>query len=160
VRPAGAAANDDDLTVAAWIVPVMNNGVPHVICLLRIITIVMDVVLPWKGMRRSVHFQVSRREAIFNRYTHESILREFLRNICLHPAGTEAAPMNHDRYAMSFAVVNVEYGRSNTHAINHLVGLNKAQWRRSGSNCSWPEAIHHLSSSGQYPDGESGQQAN
>jgi hypothetical protein len=74
VTPAGAAADYDDLAVAAWIVPVMNNGVPHVICLLGIMTVVSDVALPWKGMRRSVHFKVRRRQAIFNRYTHESIL--------------------------------------------------------------------------------------
>ena len=84
VRPAGAAADCNDLAVAAWIVPVMNNGVPHVICLLGIKTVVVDVVLPWKGMRRTVHYSVKRRQAIFNRYTHESRLRKLLGNVCLH----------------------------------------------------------------------------
>ena len=101
MRPAGAAADYDDFAVAAWIVPVMNNGVPHVICLLRIMTVVVDVVLPWKGMRRTVHFKVRRRQAIFNRYTHESILRKLLGNGCFHPAGVVDTSMNHDHCAMS-----------------------------------------------------------
>ena len=132
MRPAGAAADYDDLAVAAGIVPVMNNGVPHVICLLGIMTVVVDVVLPGKGMRRTVHFNVRRRQTIFNRYTHESILRKVLGNVCLHPAGDVATSVNHDRYAMSLPVVDVVHGRSNVHAINDLVGLNYAGWRRWG----------------------------
>jgi hypothetical protein len=120
------------LAIAAWIVAVMNNGVPHVIGLLGVMTVVMDVVLPWKGMRRTVHFIVRRRQAIFNRYTHESILRKLLGNVCLHEAAAVATWMNRDRYAMSSAVVDVVHGRSNVHAIYDLVGLNYAGWRRWG----------------------------
>ena len=132
MRPAGAAADCDHLAVAAWIAPVMNNGVPHVIGLLGIKTVVVDVVLPWEGMRRTVHFNVRRRQAIFNRYTHESRLRKLLGNVCLHQAAAVATWVNHDRYAMSLPVVDVEHGRSNVHAINDLVGLNYAGRRRWG----------------------------
>ena len=38
--------------------------------------------------------------------------------------------MNHDRYAMSLPVVDVEYGGSNVHAIDDFVGLNYAGSRR------------------------------
>jgi uncharacterized iron-regulated membrane protein len=73
VTPASASADYDDFAVTAWIVPVINNRVPHVVCLLGIMTVVSDVVLSWKRMRRTVHFTVRRRQAIFNRYAHESI---------------------------------------------------------------------------------------
>src|SRR5207244_2261418 len=126
VRPAGTAADYDDLAVAAWIVPVMNNGVPHVICLLGIMTVVVDVVLPGKRMRRTVHFSVRRRQAIFNRYAHESILRKLLGNACFHLTAAVATSVNYDRYAMCSAVVEVVHGRSNVHAINDFVGLNYA----------------------------------
>jgi hypothetical protein len=86
VTGTSAAADYDDFAVAAWIVPVMNNGIPHVVCLLGIMTVVVDVVLPGKRMRRSVHFSVRRRQAIFNRHAHESILRKLLSNIGLHRA--------------------------------------------------------------------------
>src|SRR5438094_667364 len=81
------------------------------------------------GGVRTVHFIVRWRQAIFNRYTHESILRKLLGNVCLHPAATVATSVNHDRYAMSLPVVDVVHGRSNVHAINDLVGLNYAVWR-------------------------------
>src|SRR5439155_22292312 len=113
VRPAGAAADYNDFAVAAWIVPVINNGVPHIICLLGIISVVVDVVLPWKGMRRTVHFKVRRRQAIFNRYTHESILRNVLSNIGPHSPPRKATSVNHNRYAMPSAIVDVVHGRSN-----------------------------------------------
>src|SRR5438094_10463203 len=101
----------------------MNNGVPHVICLLGVMTVVVDVVLPWKGMRRTVHFIVRRRQAIFNRYTHESILRKLLGNACLHQAATVATSVNHDHYAMSLPFVDVVHDRSIVHSINDLVSL-------------------------------------
>ena len=130
MRPAGAAADYDHLAVAAWIVPIMNYGVPHVICLLGIKTVVVDVVLPWKGMKGTVHFKMRRRQAIFNRYTHESILRKVLSNGCFRQAAAVATSVNYDRYAMRPAVVDVVDGRSNAHAINDFVGLNYARWRR------------------------------
>src|ERR1700739_3510795 len=109
----------------------MNNGVPDVIRLLGIITVVVDVVLPRKGMEpRTVHFNVRRRQAIFNRYTQESILRKLLGNVCLHQAASVGTWVNHDRYAMCLPVVHVEHGRSNAHSVNDLIGLNYAGWWR------------------------------
>ena len=148
MRPAGAAADYNDFAVAAWIVPVINNGVPHIICLLGKISVVVDVVLPWKGMRRTVHFKVRRCQPIFNRYTHESILRKLLGNGCFHVAGAINTSVNRDHYAMSLPVIDVVHGRSNVHAINDLVGLNYAGWRRWCWGCGWLERIHYLSSPG------------
>ena len=108
----------------------MNNGVPHVIGLLGVMTVVADVVLPRKGMRGTVHFIVRRRQPIFNRYAHEAILRKLLSNVCLHQAAFVATSMNRDRYAMSLPIVDVVHGGSNVQAINDLVGLNYAGWRR------------------------------
>ena len=125
----------------------MNNGVPHVICLLGIMTVVADVVLPGKRMSRSVHFSVGRRQAIFNRYAHESILRKLLGNVCLHYPAAIATSVNYDRYAMC-AAVGIVHDRSNAHAINHFVGLNYAGRGRSRCNCSWLGGIHYLSSAG------------
>src|SRR5215469_1339807 len=124
----------------------MNNGVPHVFCLLGIMTIIVDVILPWKRMGRTVHFNVRRCQAIFNRYTQESILRKLLGNVCLHTAGEVATSVNDDRYTMSLRVVNVVHGRSNVHAINDLVSLNYAFWRRWRGGCTWLEGMHNLSS--------------
>jgi hypothetical protein len=110
----------------------MNNGVPHILCLLGIMTVVVDVILSWKGMLGSVHFNVRRREAIFNRHTHESILRKLLGNHCFHHAAAVATSVDHNRCAMSLPVIDVVHGRSNIHAINDLVGLNYAGRRRWG----------------------------
>ena len=121
----------------------MNNGVPDVICLLRIMTVIADVVLPWKGMPRTVHFTVRRRQAIFNRYTHESMLRKPLGNACLHLAGFVAPSVNHDRDAMSLPVLDVVHGRSNAHAINDLVGLYYARWRRRRCGCGWSQSLRN-----------------
>ena len=119
----------------------MNDGVPHVICLLGIITIIVDVILPWMGMHRSVHFKMRRCQAIFNRYTHQSILRELLGRDCFHQAGAVPPSVNHDRYAMPLPVVDVVHGRSNVHAINEFVGLNYAGYRRwRCGGCGWRRA--------------------
>ena len=107
MRCTGAAADYNDFAVAAGIVPVMNDGVSHVICLFGIMTVIADEVLPWKRMRRTVHLEVRRREAIFNRYTQESVMREPLGDASLHLAGFVATFVNHDHYAMSLPVVDV-----------------------------------------------------
>src|SRR5262245_11946547 len=115
----------------------MNNGIPHVICLLGIMSVVADVVLPGKRMRGSVHFSVRRSQAIFNRYAHESILRKLLGNVCFHVAAVIDTSVNYDRYAMCIAVLGIEHDRSNAHAIDHLVGLNYAGRGRSRCDCRW-----------------------
>jgi hypothetical protein len=132
VRSAGASADHDHLSVAAWIVAVMNNGVPDVICLLGIMTVIVDVVLSWKRMDRTIHFKMGRRQAIFNRHTHESKLRKVLCNAKFHEAAAVATSVNHDRYAMSLTVIDVVHRSSNAHAIYDLVGFNYAGWRRWG----------------------------
>jgi hypothetical protein len=124
VRATAAAADEDDLAVATWIVSIMNNGVPHVIRLLGIMTVVADVALPGKRMRRSVHFSVRRCQAIFNRYAHESILGKLRGNVCFHYATVKFTSVNYDRDAMCAAVVGIVDNRSNIHAINDFIGLN------------------------------------
>ena len=132
MTPAGTTSDYNDFAIATGIVPVINNGVPHIICLLGIITVVLDVVLSWKRMDRTIHFKMRRCQAIFNRYTHEPKQRNVLGNLGFHFAGVVAASVNHDHYAMSSAVVDVVHGRSNVHAINDFVGLNYAGRRRWG----------------------------
>jgi hypothetical protein len=68
------------------------------------------------------------------------MLRNILGNVCLHQAAAVTTSVNHDRYTMSSPVLDVEHGRLNAHAINDLVGLNYAGWRRWRWVCGWRRA--------------------
>ncbi len=111
-------------------------------------------------MLRSVHFKVSRREAILNRYAHEPILRKLLSNICLHVAAAEATSVKHYRYAMPLSVIDVEYGRPNAHAIDDLVSFNYAGWWRSRADYRWLDRFRGRSYSASYSYGDTRQKSN